>query len=68
MDVGMAGHFVESVNVAAAETHAAAWRDLCGRALEANVFAEPAFLIPAARHIGPRGLEFKLGKEQRTAA
>jgi CelD/BcsL family acetyltransferase involved in cellulose biosynthesis len=56
----MAGHFVESVDVAAVEAHAAAWRDLCGRALEANAFAEPAFLIPAARHIAPQGLEFVL--------
>jgi CelD/BcsL family acetyltransferase involved in cellulose biosynthesis len=56
--VRMAEHFVESVNVAVAETHLAAWRDLCGRALEANVFAEPGFLVAAARHIAPRGLEF----------
>ena len=56
----MAGHFVESVDVAAVEAHAAAWRDLCARALEANAFAEPAFLIAAARHIAPPGLEFVL--------
>jgi CelD/BcsL family acetyltransferase involved in cellulose biosynthesis len=56
----MAGHFVESVDVAAVEAHAAAWRDLCARALEANAFAEPGFLIPAARRIAPPGLELIL--------
>ena len=56
----MAEHFVESVEVAAVSAHAAAWRDLCGRALEANAFAEPAFLIAAARHIAPPGVEFIL--------
>jgi CelD/BcsL family acetyltransferase involved in cellulose biosynthesis len=56
----MAGHFVESVNIAVAEAHAAAWRDLCARALEGNAFAEPAFLIAAARHIGPPDLQFVL--------
>jgi CelD/BcsL family acetyltransferase involved in cellulose biosynthesis len=29
-----------------------AWRDLAGRAAEPNPFAEPDFVIPAARHLG----------------
>lgn len=32
------------------------WRDLGGRAGEPNPFADSAFLIPATRHIAPRGL------------
>ncbi len=41
--------FVELVAPDAAATHAAAWRDLSGRAAEPNVFAEPEFVIPALR-------------------
>src|SRR5581483_7429306 len=55
-----AGLYVERLDVEGAARHAGAWRDLCGRALEANVFAEPGFLIAAARHIAPPGLEFVL--------
>ena len=53
-----AGLFVECVDGEGAAVCVAPWRDLSARALEANVFAEPGFLIPAARHIAPRGLEF----------
>jgi|SRR5579863_353072 len=51
--------FVESVDLEGAEARSASWRELCGRALEANPFAEPAFLLNAARRLGeaPR-LEF----------
>src|SRR5579872_709970 len=56
----MAGPYVECLDVLGAAAHADAWRDLCGRALEANAFAEPGFLIAAARHIAPPGLEFVL--------
>jgi hypothetical protein len=54
----MAAHSVECVDTDGAETRAAPWRDLCSRAIEGNVFAEPGFLIPAARHLGPRALQF----------
>ncbi len=52
-----AGPYVERLDVEGAAAHAGAWRDLCGRALDANAFAEPGFLIAAARHIAPPGLE-----------
>jgi CelD/BcsL family acetyltransferase involved in cellulose biosynthesis len=51
-------HSVECVDLAGAEARAAPWRDLCARAIEPNVFAEPAFLLNAARHIGSSALEF----------
>jgi CelD/BcsL family acetyltransferase involved in cellulose biosynthesis len=54
----MAGQLVEGVDVVGAEARADAWRDLCGRALEANAFAEPGFLAAAGRHIAPPNLEF----------
>jgi CelD/BcsL family acetyltransferase involved in cellulose biosynthesis len=54
----MAAHSVECVDTDGAEMRAAPWRDLCSRAIEGNVFAEPGFLIPAARHLGPRALQF----------
>ncbi len=31
-----------------------AWADLCGRALEANVFLEPGFALPLMQHVAPR--------------
>lgn len=36
-----------------AETHLAAWRDLLARAIEPNVFMDPAFAAPAAAHMPP---------------
>jgi CelD/BcsL family acetyltransferase involved in cellulose biosynthesis len=53
--------FVESVGLEGAQARLGPWRELCGRALESNPFAEPAFLLNAARHLGeaPR-LEFLL--------
>jgi CelD/BcsL family acetyltransferase involved in cellulose biosynthesis len=41
--------FVECVDLEGAAGHIAPWRELCAHALEANVFAEPAFLLNAAR-------------------
>jgi CelD/BcsL family acetyltransferase involved in cellulose biosynthesis len=54
-----AAAFVECVDLAGAASRIAPWRELCARALEANVFAEPAFLLNAARCLSdaPR-LEF----------
>lgn len=63
-----AGPFIERLDAGGAAAHAGAWRDLCSRALEANAFAEPGFLVAAARHIAPPGLEFLLvweGAERR---
>jgi CelD/BcsL family acetyltransferase involved in cellulose biosynthesis len=42
---------VEALSPSEAEEHVAEWQDLSGRALERNVFCEPAFAIPAARHL-----------------
>ncbi len=41
---------VEIVTVDGAAANEAAWRDLGARALEPNVFAEPAFVLNALRH------------------
>ena len=41
---------VESIGPDGAAAHDGAWRDLSGRALEPNVFAEPAFVVSALRH------------------
>jgi CelD/BcsL family acetyltransferase involved in cellulose biosynthesis len=41
---------VEIVTRESAAAHVAAWRDLCARALEANVFAEPAFVLSALQN------------------
>jgi CelD/BcsL family acetyltransferase involved in cellulose biosynthesis len=46
----MAGHRVEILTLDDAAAHEPAWRDLSARALEPNVFAEPAFVISALRH------------------
>jgi CelD/BcsL family acetyltransferase involved in cellulose biosynthesis len=43
--------FVECVDLEGAERRREPWRELCGRPLVANVFAEPAFLVNAARHL-----------------
>jgi CelD/BcsL family acetyltransferase involved in cellulose biosynthesis len=51
-------HSVECVDLEGAMARAAPWRDLCARAIEANVFAEPAFLLNAARHLGAPALQF----------
>jgi CelD/BcsL family acetyltransferase involved in cellulose biosynthesis len=41
---------VERVTLDGAAKHLEAWRDLSARALEANVFGEPAFVLNALRH------------------
>ena len=46
----MAGHRVEILTLDGAAAHEPAWRDLGARALEPNVFAEPAFVVSALRH------------------
>jgi CelD/BcsL family acetyltransferase involved in cellulose biosynthesis len=50
----MAGHRVEILGVDGAAAHEPAWRDLSARALEPNVFAEPAFVIGALRNFARR--------------
>ena len=51
-------HSVECVDLDGAAARAASWRDLCSRALEANAFAEPSFVLNCARHLAPGRLEF----------
>jgi CelD/BcsL family acetyltransferase involved in cellulose biosynthesis len=46
----MLGARVEAIGLDAAAAHQSAWRDLSARALEPNVFAEPAFVVSALRH------------------
>jgi CelD/BcsL family acetyltransferase involved in cellulose biosynthesis len=46
----MSGARVEVVDPKRAAAHDGAWRDLSARALEANVFAEPDFILGAIRH------------------
>jgi hypothetical protein len=46
----MPGARVEIVGLERAVANDGAWRDLSARALEANVFAEPAFIVSALRH------------------
>ena len=43
--------FVERIGVDQAQSHIEAWADLGTRALESNVFLDPAFALPAARHV-----------------
>lgn len=43
---------VELSSAEGAAAHEQAWRALAARALEANVFAEPAFIFSAFRHLG----------------
>jgi CelD/BcsL family acetyltransferase involved in cellulose biosynthesis len=51
----MLGDRVEIVDPANAAAHEDAWRSLAARALEANVFAEPEFVLSALRHIAAAG-------------
>jgi CelD/BcsL family acetyltransferase involved in cellulose biosynthesis len=51
----MLGDRVEIVDLAGALAHQEAWRDLGARALEANVFAEPEFVLSALRHMSGAG-------------
>jgi CelD/BcsL family acetyltransferase involved in cellulose biosynthesis len=46
----MPGDRVEIIAADAAAAHIEAWRGLSARALEANVFAEPVFILNALRH------------------
>jgi CelD/BcsL family acetyltransferase involved in cellulose biosynthesis len=46
----MLGHRVEIAGLDEAVANEQAWRELGARALEPNVFAEPAFVISALRH------------------
>ena len=48
---GSAGVVVDRFDAAAAAAHREAWTDLAGRALEANVFLDPDFALPAAQHL-----------------
>jgi CelD/BcsL family acetyltransferase involved in cellulose biosynthesis len=57
--------FVERISAEQARRHVAAWTDLTTRALESNIFLDPAFALPAARHLSDRkGPEFLLAWEQ----
>lgn len=51
----MAGVHVETVGLERASAADGAWRALSARALEANVFAEPAFVVEALRHLAGAG-------------
>lgn len=42
---------VEAAGLERVSRHRAAWKDLCGRALEPNLFFDPDFLLPAAQHL-----------------
>jgi CelD/BcsL family acetyltransferase involved in cellulose biosynthesis len=46
-----AASFVECVDLSGAMGRIEPWRELCSRALAGNVFAEPAFVINAARYL-----------------
>jgi CelD/BcsL family acetyltransferase involved in cellulose biosynthesis len=57
--------FVESLAAEEACRHVAAWTDLTKRALEPNIFLDPAFALAAARHLSDRkSPEFLLAWEQ----
>jgi CelD/BcsL family acetyltransferase involved in cellulose biosynthesis len=57
--------FVESIGAEQALRHVAAWTDLTTRALEPNIFLDPAFALAAARHLfDRRSPEFLLAWEQ----
>lgn len=45
------GYRVEALSPEAASRHADEWRDLAARAIEPNAFYDPAFLLPALRHL-----------------
>jgi CelD/BcsL family acetyltransferase involved in cellulose biosynthesis len=51
----MSGNRVEWLRPDAAMAHERAWRDLSARALEPNVFAEPAFVVSALQTIAGAG-------------
>jgi CelD/BcsL family acetyltransferase involved in cellulose biosynthesis len=55
--------FVESLGAEQACGHVAAWTDLMARALEPNIFLDPAFALAAARHLSDCP-EFFLAWEQ----
>ena len=44
---------VEAVSSRGLSVHHVAWADLCERALEPNVFLEPAFALPLMQHVDP---------------
>lgn len=46
-----------------AETELARWRELARRAAEPNPFFEPEFVLPAARHLGARGVRLLVAKD-----
>ncbi len=52
--VAGSGYAVDRVDAAAAALHRDAWADLVARALEPNVFLDPDFALPAARHLAGR--------------
>ncbi|MDI9848303.1 GNAT family N-acetyltransferase [Rhodoblastus sp. 17X3] len=57
--------FVERISAEQARRYVVAWADLTTRALESNIFLDPAFALPAARHLSDRkGPEFLLAWEQ----
>lgn len=55
-DLPTIGNFrIQLVGDREAEHFEAQWRDLAGRALEANIFAEPAYALAAAHHLADDG-------------
>lgn len=60
-----AGVIVDFVGPEAADALRPAWRDLAERALEPNVFFEPAFALAAARHLTKRRPLFAVAWEGR---
>lgn len=45
------------------ERDVGAWRDLARRAAEPNVFFEPEFLLPAARHLAPGAVRLAIAED-----
>ncbi len=61
--------FVEIANVEQLRNRLTEWADLVDRALERNIFLEPAFALPAAQHLGEKGkLAFLLAWENSESA
>ncbi|WP_296706753.1 GNAT family N-acetyltransferase [Rhodoblastus sp.] len=57
--------FVECIGAEQARRHIGAWTDLTTRALESNIFLDPAFALPAAQHLSDQKYpEFLLAWEQ----
>lgn len=56
----MAAYWVEIIAGGAVERHVEAWRALAARAIESNLFFEPAFALPALRLEPNRRTEFFL--------